>query len=412
MSARAVILAAGKGSRLGALADGLPKCLLQVGGRPLVRRQLDALAEAGVSPVLLVVGYAADLVRESVGQAAEYVLNPRYEATNSLASFVLAKDWVKGPVVVMNSDILFDPGVLDELLIAGEDSLAYDSSSGGALEHMKVATRDGKVVDLSKELPKDQAAGENVGMLYLSEHSARAVFEKGQELMTAGRDKAFLAEAIRSILPDHPLRAVDVKGLAWTEIDTPSDLDHARKEIWPLIAERLETRGSAMVRVGRRRKWKARAGLVAALLVSFAAAWFIASRWLGPVWETVAVDDGRRVRITLDGVPQNWIRLRGEESASVEIAGPRTVRIDARCLLPPGTEGPVPYVIEIRLDGELVDWHKFKAVRDPRAADGPEAVADRDDVDLEVGPGRHAVSIRRVAGDVPGLLVRFRVPGP
>jgi choline kinase len=412
MSARAIILAAGKGSRLGALADGLPKCLLQLGGRALVRRQLDVLAEAGVSPVLLVVGYAADLVRESVGQAAEYVMNPRYETTNSLASFVLAKDWIKGPVVVMNSDILFDPEVLDDLLIAGEDSLAYDSSSGAALEHMKVAVRDGRVVDLSKELPKEQAAGENVGMLYLSERAARAVAAKGEELIAAGRAKAFLAEAVRAVLPDFPLRAVDVKGSLWTEIDAPSDLEHARKDLWPLISERLETRGSALKRVRRRRRWTSWTGIAAALLVSFAAALFVVARWLGPVWEDVSVAEGRKAVITLFGIRQEWIRLEGAESASVELLGPRSVRVDARCMLPKGEEGPVPYVVEIRVDGKLQDWHKFRAIRDPRATDGPEGVADRDYVLLELPEGPHTVQIRRVAGDVPAMLVRFRVPAP
>ena len=410
MSIRAVILAAGKGSRLGALADGLPKCLLQIGGRALVRRQLDVLAEAGVSPVLLVVGYAADLVRESVGQAAEYVLNPRYEATNSLASFVLAKDWMNGPLILMNSDVLFDPEVLDDLLKAGEDSLAYDSSSGGALEHMKVAVRGGKVVDLSKELPKEQAAGENVGILYLSEGTARAVIAKGEELLTAGRSKAFLAEAVKAVLSDRPLKAVDVKGLSWTEIDTPSDLDHARKEIWPLISERLETRGSALVRVRRGRRWRKSLGLIAALALTFGAALFVASRWMGPVWEDVSVSDGREATITLDGMLQEWVRLVGTESASVEISGPRPVRVDARCLLPPGVEGPVPYVVEIRIDGKLEDWHKFRAIRDPRCANGPEGVADRDYALLQLPEGRHTVLIRRVAGDVPAMLVRFRVP--
>jgi hypothetical protein len=315
-------------------------------------------------------------------------------------------------VVVLNSDVLFDPGVLDDLLIAGEDSLAYDSSSGGALEHMKVAVREGRVVDLSKDLPKDQAAGENVGMLYLSERTARAVFEKGEEILRSGRNKAFLAEAVRAALPDHPLKAVDVQGSPWTEIDTPSDLDHARKEIWPLISERLETRGSALRRVRRGRRWRTGTGLAVALLVTFLAALFIATRWLGPVWEVVSIPEGREATITVDGIPQEWVRLEGSESAAVEISGPRRVRVDARCMLPSGVEGPVPYVIELRIDGALLDWHKFRAIRDPRASDGPETVADKDYVDLELGAGRHRLQIRRVAGDVPAMLVRFRVPAP
>src|SRR5262245_46640129 len=170
-----VILAAGKGSRLGKAADGLPKCLIQVGGKTLIRHQLDALADAGVSPVLVMIGYSADLVRETVGNSAEFILNPRYAATNSLQTFHLAKEWIKGPVVILNSDVIADPRLLETLLQSGEDSLAYDSLSGYAREHMKVAVRDGKVTNMSKDLPEEGTAGENVGMLFLSRRTLDVV---------------------------------------------------------------------------------------------------------------------------------------------------------------------------------------------------------------------------------------------
>lgn len=405
---RAVILAAGTGSRLGRASEGLPKGLLQVGGRPLIHRQLDVLAEAGVSPVAVVVGHAADLVRESVGQGADFVFNPRYKATNSLYSFLLTRGWVQGPVLILNSDVLFDPELLERLLKAGPDSLAFDSSSGYAPEHMKVRVSAGSVVGMSKELSREETAGENVGMLYLSERSAQAVYARGEELVAAGREKAFLAEAVQEVLP---LKAVDVAGIPWTEIDTPHDLERARRELWPLISDRLETRITTFKRRRRRRRvrWGTAAGAVLALV--FSAAWLLGARG-DPAWETVAVAGAPPVTLKVDGVPQEWCWLEKEETLSVEIRGPRPLRVDLRGILPESAGPPLPYVVEAVLDGARVDWHKFRSVPDPLASSSRGRVGDKDRLEIEVPPGTHTVGVRRVAGDLAGLLVRFRAGSP
>lgn len=408
---QAVILAAGKGSRLGQAADGLPKCLVPVGGQPLVRRQLDALAEAGVSPVVLVIGYGADLVRETVGRGAEFVLNPRYEATNSLYSFYLSRESLKGPVVILNSDVLFDPRVLETLLQAGEDSLVYDSLSGYAREHMKVAARHGRVTNLSKELPEAETSGENVGMIYLGRRSLEIVLAEAEKLVGAGRTNAFLAEAIRAALGEVHLKAVDIAGTPWTEIDTPHDLERARRELWPQIAVRCDTRAGGWK---RRRLWRRLLGSLAAaaaLGLAFTAAWWLASRSRATAWETVSASRAREVTVTLNGIAQPWWLLEGEEPVGTEIEGPRAVRIDLRCLVTPDLRDRLPYVAEVLLDGKRHDWHHFKASVDPAASFSDFAVCDRQKMDVDVPAGRHTVAVRLLVGNPRGLLVRFRVIG-
>lgn len=405
---QAVILAAGKGSRLGNAADGLPKCLIQVGGQPLIRRQLDALAEAGVSPVTVVIGYAADLVRESVGNAAEFVLNARYDATNSLHSFFLARDRVRGAAVVLNSDVLFDPRVLETLLKAGEDSLAYDSTSGYAREHMKVATRKGRVTDLSKELPVEETSGENVGMLYLSRRTLDLVFAEAERRVAAGRTNAFLAEAIRACLGEVDLKAVDIAGVPWTEIDTPHDLERARKELWPKISDHCAA-GWKRRRRWRRMAWSLGAGV--ALLLAFSAAWTLAPRRAPSGWETVAAPHAQTVTLSIGGIAQPWWRVEGDETVGTEIEGPRSVRIDLRCVTSPGTWDKLPYVAEVLIDGKRQAWDHFKAVADPHAHFPDLVVCDRQKMDVQVPAGTHSVAVRLLAGDPKALLVRFRVIG-
>ncbi len=239
---RAVILAAGRGTRLGDAAASLPKCLVPVGGRPLIHHQLDALSAAGIGPALVVVGYQADRVRESVGGRAEFLLNPRFASTNSLASFLLARERLQGPFLLLHGDMLFDPGIVAALLAAGEDALAYDSSSGRDPEDMKVEVRDGRLAEISKELPRERTSGESVGMLRLGAASAASLFRKAAQLVAAGREGSYWAAAVSASLPEVPLRAVDVAGMPWIEIDTPGDLERARRQVWPRLEDRLKGR--------------------------------------------------------------------------------------------------------------------------------------------------------------------------
>ena len=119
-----------------------------------------------------------------VGIRAECLRNPRWSATNSLYSFWLARDWVKGDVVVLNCDVLFSPRVLERLLDAPGDALAYDSGSGDLREQMSVRVEDGLLRDMSKTMSPEQVSGENVGIVKLTAvvndpktHTARFCFQ-------------------------------------------------------------------------------------------------------------------------------------------------------------------------------------------------------------------------------------------
>ena len=176
---QAIILAAGQGTRLGSAAEGKPKCLIEVGGRRLIDRQLDALEAAGVDSILVIVGYKAELVREAVAGRAETVFNPDFMTTNSLPSLLVAANRIKGSFLLFHGDMIFDPGLVKRILKHDGNRLAIDSSSGHDEEHMKVQV-DGKFIcDMSKEIPDERISGESVGMLQISAESASAFFKIG-----------------------------------------------------------------------------------------------------------------------------------------------------------------------------------------------------------------------------------------
>lgn len=229
----AVILAAGSGTRLG---ERHPKCLVMIGGRRLIDHQLDALAAVGVPRPVVVVGYERDRVCEALAGRARIVVNERYAHTNSLYSFLLAREHVAGATFVLNADVLFDPRVVELLARRRASAVACDSSSGGDAEHMKVEMRRGRLLAMSKSLDTSRCGGENLGVLRLDAATAARAFGAAETLFARGADQAWLAEAINAVACRGTVECVDVAGTPWIEIDYPEDLERARRTVWPAIA--------------------------------------------------------------------------------------------------------------------------------------------------------------------------------
>lgn len=238
----ALILAAGQGSRLDV---GVPKCLVEVGGRSLLDHQLDAIERVGADRVTVVVGYEHEQVEDAAKGRAQVVLNERYAETNSLYSFWLARNAVEGDLLVLNSDVLFAPELLSDLVAVTGSALAFDSSSGDEDEHMKVRTRRGRLMRLSKELPALYSHGESLGVVHLSRLAARAAFSAAGSFVGRGREDHWAAAAFNEVARGHWVSCVDVAGQPWVEIDFPEDLDRARNHTWPAIAALRRERSSA-----------------------------------------------------------------------------------------------------------------------------------------------------------------------
>ncbi len=402
---QALILAAGRGSRLGKITEGAPKCLLQVGGRPIVAHQLEALAEAGVGPVGMVVGYCADEIRRAVGIGVEYIDNPRWNATNSLYSFWLARDWVKGSLVVLNSDVTFHPEILHRVLAAGGDAIAYDSSSAHAPEHMKVRVVDGQLIDMSKDMDAGVSTGENVGILCFSDETVKLLFRKADTLLASGSERDWIGTAVRQVARERKIQAVDIAGIPWVEIDCAHDLQRARREIWPAI----RSSGSRLRRIGRFVMLAALLCLIVA--ISALGIWDIRSD-RAKDWEVVELCDVPTITINAGDRKQTWWILKKDAIIAESVSGPGKVRVDSRLLLESGTEQKVPYVLSIELDGDLIDWFKENGEQSETWSHAEWAVSKLASVDIELPAGSHTLRIAFMSTvESPACAVRLRQPG-
>ena len=232
---QAIVLAAGRGSRLGSATDGNPKCLVRVGGKTLLEHHVQALHAVGVERICVVIGHQSQRIEQLLNGTVEYVHNPRWDQTNSLYSLWSAREWIQGEFMLMNCDVLAHPDVFARVASAQGTALAYDSTSGDEDEHMKVSVRNGCVRAITKKMVTDQICGENVGILRFDEQGGQMLFEAADVIVKSGLDEMWAPAAVNQIATTLPIAAIDVAGLPWVEIDFAHDLEYAHKKIWPEI---------------------------------------------------------------------------------------------------------------------------------------------------------------------------------
>ena len=238
----AVILAAGVGKRLLEASAGRPKCLLEVGGRTLLGRLLDALTEAGVRDVVVVVGFRAETVRESLGAGPpgvrlRYVDNPRYRE-GAILSLWAARAALRGPVMIMDADVLCPPAMIARLLRSPHPNcFLLDGSVQNTGEEQMLLVRAGRVLDIVRGgAPGYELQGESVGFLKLSAEAAALLHALLEARVAGGHTGIEHEEVYPELLARADVRYERVDGMPWTEIDFPADIVHAEQVVLPRFA--------------------------------------------------------------------------------------------------------------------------------------------------------------------------------
>ena len=235
---RAIILAAGKGSRLEPVSGESVKCLVELGGMTLIERQFSYLRACGITQIAVVVGFQAERIRRICGPKVDYVEISIFAETNSLYSLWLARHLFGDGFVVMNSDVFFHPQLLGDLLTAKyEDAIliSWRNQTKYGDEEMKVKVRGGHLLDISKAMDPDEADGENVGIIKFGASGAGVLAKELEKLIAEGAKKTWAPRAFLEFSKSRPLHAVSTRGFPWIEIDFPDDLRRAQEEILPRI---------------------------------------------------------------------------------------------------------------------------------------------------------------------------------
>ncbi|MDP8214018.1 MAG: NTP transferase domain-containing protein [Candidatus Euphemobacter frigidus] len=239
---KAIILAAGKGSRLGAISKGKPKCLIDIEGNTLLEIQINTLHACGIDDVSVVRGYAGDRIDIP---GLTYFDNPDYTDTNILHSLFCAREAMTGPLLILYSDIIYEEQVVRRLVEARHDIAVgvmvnwKDSTrqrSKIALEELEMVYFDSenRVQEIGKRLTDEyETRGQFIGMVKCSRRGAEllkknydrmAKFYPGQADLLK---KAWMTDIFQEMTElGVPLHCVIIER-GWMEIDTPDDYERA-----------------------------------------------------------------------------------------------------------------------------------------------------------------------------------------
>lgn len=253
---RAILIAAGRGKRLGAHTDDIPKCMVPVGAKPILGWVWDAFAAAGIDELVVIRGYRGDVLEgfaRTLTAHVTFVDNAAWQTNNILLSLACARAYLDRPCLVSYSDIIFTPAVARAaaaspaeigLVIDREFRAIYEGRTEHPLDEGEVADlmHDGSVARVGKRaLPPADAVGEYIGLTKLGARGV-ATLARTIDALTRqfdGRDhepfqraatfrNAYLTDVWQHLI-DGGLRIdpIFIDG-HWREIDTGQDLERAR----------------------------------------------------------------------------------------------------------------------------------------------------------------------------------------
>ncbi len=235
----ALLLAAGTGTRLQPLTLDAPKCLTEVGGVPILERLVNNLRTQGFKRLIVVIGHLGDHIQEFLQQHAgdmqvDYVINPDYRTTNNIYSLWLARQQIREPFLLVESDLVFETSMLDDMLQPDKMAisrilpwmngttveLGVELGSGLGLKRRVTAFRTGR------ELCDDIRQYKTVNIYSLSLDSWRKIEQSLGCYVSAGRLGEYYEAVFAEMVADGTLAfdAVFFDADRWYEIDTRTDL--------------------------------------------------------------------------------------------------------------------------------------------------------------------------------------------
>jgi len=234
----AIILSAGRGSRLLPLTTDLPKCLLPIGVTTVLSLQLDTLFKGGVKTATVVTGFndhlvKAEIASREIGPKVKTLYNPFFQVADNLASCWMARKSMKSDFLVINGDTLFSPKLLEIVLSAPakDITVTIDQKDHYDGDDMKVSMEGTRLMAIGKTLPARETNSESIGILRFMNDGPKIFRDELKRLMRmeAGTKNWYLSVIHGLAQSGVHIDTTNIKGSTWAELDTPEDYEICRE---------------------------------------------------------------------------------------------------------------------------------------------------------------------------------------
>ncbi len=242
---KAVILAAGRGSRLGTKGKEQPKSMIKIGEKSIIHNQIQTCLEYGINDFVVVVGYQMDVLKSHILELLKpdqvtFVENPIYATTNTLYSLWLCRDLFTDDFIYFNADIFFGGKMLDLFNNSQTSEFILEEKKCGAEEVKLVIDKNMDISFIGKQIEPEKCAGEFIGIAKFARNDLKLLENRLTECVDKNLGNNYFEYAVNLMLSETTLKAVPSQDLPCIEIDFPEDLEKAKT----IIYERVKSLGN------------------------------------------------------------------------------------------------------------------------------------------------------------------------
>ncbi len=223
---KAIILAAGRGTRISRFIDERPKCTVDIGGTTLIEYTVDLLQSKGIEEIVIVIGYQAEYVKEVLrDRSVTFVYNPFFDVTNGIASIWFARQHlVPGEdTVLMSGDVFLSPEIVDELLRLRETPVLLADPTRIEEADYRYYYQNGLLLRYGKDLSIDETTGECLGVAKLSGDKVALYKNHMEEMINRQCHSVWWENVLYDLVGKEEIYIHEVIGHFWSEVDFVED---------------------------------------------------------------------------------------------------------------------------------------------------------------------------------------------
>ncbi len=229
---KAIILAAGVGSRISKFIDEKPKSMVDIGGVPLIRYTVEMLRAKGIEDVTIVVGYRAGVIMEELkDERIHFVYNPFFDVTNGIASMWFAREHLTEgeDTILMSGDVYLEPEIVDELIALDKSPVLLADSARRVEADYRYHYENGILKRFGKDLTVEETTGECLGVAKLAGDFVGTYKAHMIEMINRQCHSVWWENVLYDLSKDMDIYVHDVEGAFWAEVDFIEDCRRIRK---------------------------------------------------------------------------------------------------------------------------------------------------------------------------------------
>jgi len=237
---RAILISAGKGTRLLPLTEELPKCLMPLNDdTTVIEQQLKVLHLTDINDVKIILGYQVEKVEAKINTLpfinkmnVEVIYNPFFDISNNLVSLWMARHFMDDEIITINGDDIFHSDLINTLVADKNDiSLSISIKDSYDMDDMKIIHHNNILEQVGKDIDFEKATGESIGIIKYSKKGATILRNKLDEMVrNKETHQLFYLKAIQRIVDDGvKIKTVEIPSEKWAEIDFHYDLEFIQR---------------------------------------------------------------------------------------------------------------------------------------------------------------------------------------